>query len=97
MNIKDLNEITEDIKNSLTETTDRESFIDFLRLNSYSKLESIEIFRKALNISFYEAQDIIQYSLTWSDVKEFDEKLMNLFFDMLEETAIAEIAETQKN
>ena len=97
MNIKDLNEITEDIKNSLTETTDRESVIDFLRLNSYSKLESIEIFRKALNISFYEAQDIIQYSQTWSDVKEFDEKLMNLFFDMLEETAIAEIAETQKN
>jgi len=97
MNIKDLNEITEYIKNSLTETTDRESVIDFLRLNSYSKLESIEIFRKALNISFYEAQDIIQYSQTWSDVKEFDEKLMNLFFDMLEETAIAEIAETQKN
>ena len=97
MNIKDLNKITEYIKKLLTETTDRESVIDFLRLNSYSKLESIEIFRKALNISFYEAQDIIHYSQTWSDVKEFDEKLMNIFFDMLEDIAIAEIVETQKN
>lgn len=84
------NEIIEHIRNLLTVTTDRESVIKFLRLNNYSKLESIEIFRNALNIQYYDAQDIIHNSQTWSDVKEFDEDLINLFFDTLEEIAIEE-------
>ncbi|OYD95638.1 hypothetical protein CDG76_11915 [Nostoc sp. 'Peltigera membranacea cyanobiont' 210A] len=78
------NELTEKLKNILTESADQESVIKFLRLSNYSKSKSIEIFKKALGISYYEAQDMIHNSQTWSDVKEYDEKLINDFFDILE-------------
>ncbi len=58
--------IIEHTSNLLTESTDRESVIKFLRLDSYSKLESIEIFRIALNIPFHNAYDIICNSQTWN-------------------------------
>lgn len=86
--------IIEHISILLAETTDRESVIKFLRLDGYSKLESIEIFRIALDIPFYDAYDIICNSQTWSDVKEFDEKLINSFCDLLEEMAMEKIKET---
>jgi hypothetical protein len=41
-------ELNEEIKNMLIELTDKESVISFLRLNNYSKPQSIEIFRSTL-------------------------------------------------
>jgi endonuclease V-like protein UPF0215 family len=78
-------ELNEEIKNMLIELTDKESVISFLRLNNYSKPQSIEIFRSTLGISYYEAQDIIHNSQIWSDVKESDDKIIDDFFDILEE------------
>lgn len=86
--MKKQNELTETMNNMLTESADKESVIKFLRLSGYSKTESIEIFKKALNISYYEAQDIIHNSKTWSDVKEFDAEIINDFFDILEEGSL---------
>ncbi|MEH1949677.1 MAG: hypothetical protein V7K77_22400 [Nostoc sp.] len=88
------NELTEKLKNMLTESADQESVIKLLRLSNYSKSKSIEILKKALGISYYEAQDIIHNSQTWSDVKEYDEKLINDFFDILEELGSSESEET---
>ncbi|MEH1942904.1 MAG: hypothetical protein V7L01_22165 [Nostoc sp.] len=88
------NELTEKLKNMLTESADQESVIKFLRLSNYSKSKSIEILKKALGISYYEAQDIIHNSQTWNDVKEYDAKLMNDFFDILEELGSSESEET---
>jgi hypothetical protein len=48
-------------------------------LSNYSKAESIRILKNALDICLLEAQDI-----TWSDVKEYDAKLINDYFDILE-------------
>ncbi|MEH1896894.1 MAG: hypothetical protein V7K94_16655 [Nostoc sp.] len=87
-------ELTEKLNNMLIESADKESVIKFLRLSNYSKSKSIEILKKALSISYYEAQDIIHNSQTWSDVKEFDAKLMNDFFDVLEELGSSESEET---
>lgn len=84
------NELTEQLNNMLNESADKESAIKFLRLNNYSKIESIEIFKKALGISYYEAQDIIHNSHTWRDVKEVDAKINNDFFDILEELGNSE-------
>jgi DNA mismatch repair ATPase MutS len=88
------NELTEKLNNMLTESTDTESVINLLRLSNYSKSESIEIFKKALGISYYQAQDIIHNSQTWSDVKEVDSKIINDFFDMLEELGSQESKQT---
>ncbi|MEH2453440.1 hypothetical protein [Nostoc sp.] len=88
------NELTEKLNNMLTESADKESVIKFLRLTNYSKSKSIEILKKALSISYYEAQDIIHNSQTWSDVKEIDAKIMNDFFDVLEELGSSESEET---
>ncbi|MEH2267864.1 MAG: hypothetical protein V7K68_05430 [Nostoc sp.] len=88
------NELTEKLKNMLTESANKESVIKLLRLSNYSKSKSIEILKKALGISYYEAQDIIHNSQTWSDVKEYDEKLINDFFDILEELGSSESEET---
>ncbi|MEH2359308.1 hypothetical protein [Nostoc sp.] len=88
------NELTEKLNNMLTESADKESVIKLLRLSNYSKTKSIEILKKAFGISYYEAQDIIHNSQTWSDVKEFDAKLMNDFFDILEELGSSESEET---
>ncbi|MEH2108390.1 hypothetical protein [Nostoc sp.] len=88
------NELTEKLNKMLTESAEKESIIKFLRLSNYSKSKSIEILKKALGISYYEAQDIIHNSQTWSDVKEHDEKLMNDFFDILEELGSSESKET---
>ncbi|MEH2157445.1 hypothetical protein [Nostoc sp.] len=88
------NELTEKLNQMLTESAEKESIIKFLRLSNYSKSKSIEILKKALGISYYEAQDIIHNSQTWSDVKEYDEKLMNDFFDILEELGSSESKET---
>jgi hypothetical protein len=88
------NELTEKLNNMLTESADQESLIKLLRLNNYSKTESIEFLKKALDTSYYEAQDIIHNSQTWSDVKEFDTKIINDFFDILEELGSSESEET---
>lgn len=68
------NELTEKLNNMLIESADKESVIKFLRLSNYSKAESIGILKKALIISYYEAQDIIHNSQTWSNVKELMQK-----------------------
>ncbi|MFN6483847.1 MULTISPECIES: hypothetical protein [unclassified Nostoc] len=78
------NELTEKLNKMLTESADKESVIKFLRLSNYSKVESIIILKNALGICLLEAQDIIHNSQTWSDVKEYDAKLINDFFDFLE-------------
>jgi protein tyrosine/serine phosphatase len=88
------NELIKKLNNILTESADKESVIKLLRLSNYSKSESIEILKKALGISYYEAQDIIHNSQTWSDVKEFDSKLINDFFDILEELGSMESEQT---
>ncbi|MEH2424902.1 MAG: hypothetical protein V7K48_29580 [Nostoc sp.] len=88
------NELTEKLNKMLTESVDQESVIKFLRLSNYSKTKSIEIFKKVLGISYYEAQDIIHNSQIWSDVKEIDAKIMNDFFDILEELGSSESEET---
>ncbi|MDZ7991493.1 MAG: hypothetical protein RM022_000695 [Nostoc sp. EfeVER01] len=88
------NELTEKLNKMLTESADQESVIKLLRLSNYSKSKSIEILKKALGISYYEAQDIIHNSQTWSDVKEYDEKLINDFFDILEKLGSSESEET---
>ncbi|MEH1868835.1 MAG: hypothetical protein V7K69_28100 [Nostoc sp.] len=88
------NELIEKINKMLTESADQESVIKFLRLSNYSKSKSIEILKKVLGISYHEAQDIIHNSQTWSDVKEYDEKLINDFFDILEELGSSESEET---
>jgi hypothetical protein len=84
------NELTEKLNNMLTESADKESVIKFLRLSNYSKAESIEILKIAWNISYYKAQNIIHNSQTWSDVKERDAKIINDFFDILEELGNSE-------
>lgn len=78
------NELTEKLKNMLTESADQESVIKFLRLSNYSKAESIGILKKAFGLSLIEAQDIIHNSQTWSDVKERDAKINNELCDFLE-------------
>ncbi|MEH2232291.1 MAG: hypothetical protein V7K71_22140 [Nostoc sp.] len=78
------NELTENLNRMLTESADKESVINFLRLSNYSKAESIGILNKALGICLLEAQDIIHNSQTWSDVKERDAKINNEFCDFLE-------------
>ncbi|MEH2304046.1 hypothetical protein [Nostoc sp.] len=88
------NELTEKLNNMLTESADKESIIKLLRLSNYSKTKSIEIFKKVLGISYYEARDIIHNSQTWSDVKEVDAKIMNDFFDVLEKLGSSESEET---
>ena len=88
------NELTEQLNNMLNASADKESAIKLLRLSDYSKTESIEILKKALGISYYEAQDIIHNSQTWSDVKEVDAKISNDFFDILEELGSSESEET---
>ncbi|MEH2196965.1 hypothetical protein [Nostoc sp.] len=87
-------ELTEKLNNMLIESADKEAVIKFLRLSNYSKSKSIEILKKAFSISFCDAQDMIHNSQTWSDVKEFDAKLMNDFFDVLEELGSSESEET---
>ncbi|MEH2294251.1 hypothetical protein [Nostoc sp.] len=87
-------ELTEKLNNMLIESADQESVIKFLRLSNYSKAKSIEILKNALSISYYKAQDIIHNSQTWSDVKEIDAKIMNDFFDVLEELGSSESEET---
>lgn len=82
------NELTEKLNNMLIASAEKESVIKFLRLSNYSKAESIGILKKALSISYCEAQDM------WSDVKEFDAKLMNDFLDVLEELGSSESEET---
>ncbi|MEH2391704.1 MAG: hypothetical protein V7K21_08480 [Nostoc sp.] len=88
------NELTEKLNNMFTESADKESVIKFLRLSNYSKAESIKVLKNALDISYYEAQDIIHNSQTWSNVKERDAKIMNDFFDILEELGSSESEET---
>ncbi|MEH1799586.1 MAG: hypothetical protein V7L02_13085 [Nostoc sp.] len=88
------NKLTENLNKMLTESAEIESVIKFLRLSNYSKTESIEILKKVLGISYYEARDIIHNSQTWSDVKEYDEKLINDFFDILEELGNSKSEET---
>jgi hypothetical protein len=80
------NERLKNMLNMLKVSTDKEPVIGLLRLNNYSKPQSIEIFRKALGISYYEAQDIIHNSKTWSDVKDSDDKIIDIFFDIIEES-----------
>jgi hypothetical protein len=46
------NERLKNMLNMLKVSTDKEPVIGFLRLNNYSKPQSIEIFRKALGISY---------------------------------------------
>ncbi|MDZ8136872.1 MAG: hypothetical protein RM049_16435 [Nostoc sp. DedQUE04] len=87
-------ELTQKLNNILIKSADRESVINLLRLSNYSKTESIKILKNALSISYYEAQDIIHNSQTWSDVKEVDEKIMNDFFDVLEELGSSKSEET---
>ncbi|MFN6461120.1 MAG: hypothetical protein RMZ41_004650 [Nostoc sp. DedVER02] len=65
-------ELTEKLNNMLIESADKESIIKFLRLSNYSKAKSIGILKKALSISYCDAQDMIHNSQTWSDVKESD-------------------------
>lgn len=62
-------------------------------MSNYSKAESIGILKNALGICLLEAQDIIHNSQIWSDVKEYDAKLINDFFDILEELGSSEIKE----
>lgn len=88
------NELTEKLNNMLTESTEQESVIKFLRFSNYSKAKSIVILKKALGISLLEAQDIIHNSQTWIDVKEVDAKIMNDFCDFLEELGSSESEET---
>ena len=42
------NELTEKLNNMLTESADKESVTNLLRLNNYSKAKSIGILKKAL-------------------------------------------------
>jgi len=63
------NELTEKLNSMLLQFAEQESVIKFLRLSNCSKAKSIEILKKALGISYYEPQDIIHNSQTWSDVK----------------------------
>lgn len=88
------NELTEKLNNMFTESVEQESVIKLLRLSNYSKAESIKILKNALDISYYEAQNIIHNSQTWSDVKERDTKIMNDFFDFLEKLGSSESEET---
>jgi|GEM_PF-6575084 hypothetical protein len=88
------NELAEELNRLLNESDDKEPAIRYLRASNYSKLESIEILRKVLHIPYYEAQHIVHHSQTWSDVKEFDTKLINDFFDVLEETKNLRTKET---
>lgn len=88
------NELTEKLNNMFTESVDQESVIKLLRLSNYSKADSIKILKNALDISYYEAQNIIHNSQTWSDVKERDAKIMNDFFDFLEKLGSSESEET---
>ncbi|MEH1804575.1 hypothetical protein [Nostoc sp.] len=88
------NELTEKLNNMFTESVEQESVIKLLRLSNYSKAESIKILKNALDISYYEAQNIIHNSQTWSDVKERDAKIMNDFFDFLEKLGSSESEET---
>ncbi len=73
------------LKDVLSQSVDLESAIEFLRNSGLTKLYSIEMLRKVLSLSYDEAYFIVHNSKTWSDVKEFDEKLMNDFLDVLEE------------
>jgi hypothetical protein len=74
------------LKVLLSESKDLEASIATLRNNNYSKMESIEVMRKVLNISYDESYELVRNSITWSDTKEYDDKLMNDFFDILEES-----------
>ncbi|MEH2162830.1 MAG: hypothetical protein V7K38_17830 [Nostoc sp.] len=56
-------ELTEKLNNMLIESADKESVIKFLRLSNYSKAKSIGILKKALSISYYEAQDIVKHGV----------------------------------
>ncbi|MEH2045423.1 hypothetical protein [Nostoc sp.] len=88
------NELAEKLKNMLAESADKESVIKFLRLSNYSKAKSIGILKRAWDISYDEAQNIIHNSQTWSDVKKRDAKINNDFFDFLEELGNSESEET---
>lgn len=77
--------LTEKLKTLLTQLTDQEVAIQLLRANNFSKSESIEILREVFNLPYYEAQTLVHHSQTWSDVKEADTKIINDFFDALEE------------
>jgi hypothetical protein len=80
------NDVIQLIKVLLSESKDIEASIETLRDNNYSKMESIEVMRKVLNISYDESYELVRNSITWSDTKEYDDKLMDDFFDILEES-----------
>jgi hypothetical protein len=46
----------------------------------------LKYFGKLWVYLIYEAQDIIHNSKTWSDVKDSDDKIIDIFFDIIEES-----------
>lgn len=76
--------ILEELKKLLNQSTDWELALEFLRNIGFSKIESIEMLRKAASLSYYEAESIVHNSKTWNDVKMIDEKVNDNFFDLLE-------------
>lgn len=74
----------EKFKSLLSQSADWDFALEFLRNIGLSKIESIEMLRKAASLSYSNAESIVHNSKTWSDVKEIDEKISKSFFDLLE-------------
>jgi len=69
------------------EGTDTEEILRFLRESKCSKGASLGVMHRALGLRPNEAKRLVHLSRTWADRRESDEKVENLFFDLLDEIA----------
>ena len=71
-------------KNLLTEEQSIESVLSFFRKQGISKMRSIIFLTEISGRNLEEATLAVHSSLTWRDVAEIDEGLMDSFYDLLE-------------
>lgn len=66
---------------------DRESFLQALRAQGATKIESIRALRRSAKISLAEAKEAAHFSQTWADVRESDDRFHEVAIDALAEHA----------
>lgn len=73
--------IVSECRKLLLEKKESESYetaISFLRKRNLSKTQSIMVLMEAANISMAQSKEFVHFSKTWQDMREQDEKIINL-------------------
>ena len=61
-----------------------EDILSDFRKEGFSKLESVNVIKESVGISFEEARNLVHFSETWQDTFERDTELLETFYDLLE-------------